>query len=369
MSKRNVIALVFIVVVVSAAAGYFVFAPGQEAPSPGEELPPSGVAVEVTETAPSELNDPDIMDTGWVWLDLIENAQSTIDIEAYYLGSADPPWILDNIYDAIVEAANRGVSVRVLTDSSMIGEEMVGELSQHENIEILPWDGGEVLHSKYMIVDGGVVSVGSTNVSYPAMAVRGTGNRELNLTLGGEEIVETYTYIFEVGWTEAGGESTGAEYSWEENWLIPVADGVEGVTSTIDAYSWLFDRAEEEVFFYVYVYAGAPSKLAAAIEEALERGVTVRALVDDGSETDYPQQLEQLEELGAEVRVIHLMRAAHPKLIISDGQWAYVGSANIHPVWMLSGREVGALVSSEDVSADLMDIFWMDWMHAHGLGA
>ncbi len=364
MPKRNIVVPILLLVVISVAVSYFVFVPGEETPPPAEGV---GV-VEVTETAPSELNDPDIRDTGEVWLELIENAQSTIDIEAPYLATADQPWVLDNIYDAVIEAANRGVKVRILIESSNIGDEMVGELDQHENIEILPWDSA-YLHSKYMIVDGEVVSVGSANVSYPAMAICGTGNREINLTLRGEKIAETYTYIFETGWTEAGGEPTGAEYVWEENWLIPVADGVEEATSTIDAYSWLFDRAEEEVYFYMYIYAGAPPKLAAAIEDALERGVTVRALVDDRSETDYPQQLEQLEELGAEVRVIHLMRAAHPKLIISDGEWAYVGSANIHPEWMLSGREVGVLVNSENVVADLVDIFWTDWMHARGLGA
>lgn len=364
MLRRNIIALA-ITVTILVVAGYLAFISEEETISSEEGVE----IVEVTETAPSTppLNNPDIRDTGEVWLELIENAQNTIDIEAYYLGSADPPWILDNIYNAIIGAADRGVMVRVLTDGGKIGEEMVSELKQHENIEVLPWYAGGVLHSKYMIVDEKVVSVGSTNLSYPAMAIRGTGNREINLTLRGENIAETYTYIFETGWAEAGGESTGAELRWEENWLIPVADGVEGVTSTIDAYTWLFDIAEEKVYVYMYVYGGAPSKLENAIEGALERGVIVEVLVDDESEADYSQRLEELVELGAHVSVIYLMRPAHTKLIIVDDEWAYVGSANIHPIWLYTGREVGVLVNLEDVVADLLGIFITDWGHSRYL--
>lgn len=359
MVKGNIIVLVIFLAIVSATIGYFSFS--------REEVVSPRVSVEVTETAPSELNDPDIGDTGKVWLELIRDAGTTIDIEVPYLGSADQPWILDNIYNELVEAADRGVSVRILIESSKFGDEMVGELRRHDNVEILPWDSA-YLHSKYIIVDGEVVSVGSANMSYPALAIRGAANREINLTLRGERIAETYTYIFETGWAEAGGGSTGAELVWAENWLVPVADGVEGVTSTVDAYIWLFDRAEENVYFYMYIYAGAPPELAAAIEGAIERGVTIRALVDRRSEADYPRELEDLRERGVEVRVMHITKAAHPKLIISDEGWAYVGSANIHPIWMLSGREVGVLVNSPDVIEDLLDIFWTDWLSSRGLG-
>lgn len=364
MLKRNIVALVVVVVVTSAAASYLAFSP------------PSGEGVEVvevTETAPSfhgwMTNNPDIKDTGEVWLELINNAQNTIDIEAYYLNSVSPPMTLDNIYDALINAAeNREVKVRILTDGSQIDREMVGELRQYKNINVLPWHGGGVLHSKYMIVDE-VVSVGSTNLSPPAMDTRGNGNREINLTLRDEEIAETYTYIFETGWTRAGGESTGAEYRWEENWLIPVADGTGSpqVISSIEAFKKLFDWAESEVYVYEYVYAGAPHELKNAIFGALERGVKVEVLVDKHSEAYWLGALRELARNGASVSVIDHPRAAHPKLIISDDDWAYIGSSNIHPTWMLEGREVGVLVNSKEMVAVLLEIFVTDWMYSRYL--
>lgn len=355
MLKRNIIVLVVAVAVV-IAVGYSTLVPREEIKT---------VEVTVTETAPLELNSPDIKDVGEVWLELIENAQSTIDIEAYFLGAAFAPFILDNIYEALIEAAeNRGVEVRILIDSGGPSDYgVVDELRRQDNIEILSWSGDGVLHSKYMIVDGEVVSVGSANLSYRAMATHGGRNREINLTLRGEEIAETYTYIFETGWTKAGGESRGAKYSWDKDWLIPVADGTGNpqVTSTIDALKELFELAEERVYIYMYISA-PPDELVDAMENALERGVTVEVLVDTESESEYRGALVQLAGLeGVNVSVIDLPAAAHAKLVIADDRWAYVGSSNIHFSWMYEGREVGALVNSEEIAAALLDLFMTDW--------
>jgi phosphatidylserine/phosphatidylglycerophosphate/cardiolipin synthase-like enzyme len=318
--------------------------------------------VEVTETAPLAMNDPNIKETGEVWLNLIKNAAKTIDIEAYYLGPADPPWILNDIYGALIDAAkNRGVKVRILIDSTQINQ-MALELKKHENIEVLFWRDG-ILHSKYMIVDEEVVSVGSSNLSYYAMARRGKGgNREINLTLRDERIAETYTYIFETGWVKAGGKPRGAEPVWDEDWLIPVADGPDLITSTVDAFKKLFDMAERKIYIYMYAYAGAPQEVMNAMANALERGVKIEFLVDVFSESEWPEALKELAQFqGVNVSVIDHPYAAHPKLIIVDDEWAYVGSSNIHPTWMLEGREAGVLINSEEIIADLLDIFKRDW--------
>ena len=353
MPKKNIIVLV-VMVAVLIAVSYLTLVSREEVKT-----------IEVTETAPPELNSPNIKDTGKVWLELIEDAQSTIDIEAYFLGAAFAPFILDNIYDALIEAAdNREVEVRILISSGGPTDyEVANELRRQESIEILSWSGDGALHSKYMIVDGEIVSVGSANLSYPAMATHGNRNREINLTLRGEEIAETYTCIFETGWTEAGGESRGAEYSWDEDWLIPVADGTGDpqVASTIDALKELFELAEDRVYIYMYISA-PPDELVDVMESALERGVTIEVLVDTESEREYQGALAQLAGLeGVNVSVIDLPAAAHAKLVIADDRWAYVGSSNIHFSWMYEGREVGALVNSEEIVADLLDLFVTDW--------
>lgn len=326
-----------------------------------------GLRFEITETAPAALNLPEIRDTGEVWLELIRGARSTIDIEVFIL---DRPyserWLLDNVYDALIEAGERGVRVRVLVDG-LYASEWASELDGHPGIEVRYWFGDGVLHSKYLVVDREVVSVGSTNFSSYSVGGGGDGNREVNLTIWGAEAAEAYTYIFDRGWEQAGGEPSGAEFRWDSELLVPVADGVEGVTGTVEAMRRLIERARERVWIYMYVYAGAPPELESAIFGALGRGVQVRLMVDSRAAGDagWRAELEELERAGAEVYVIEHPFTAHPKIIIVDGEWVYVGSANIHPEWMLSGREVGAVVRSAEVVRQLEDIFLADWISTY----
>lgn len=112
----------------------------------------------------------------------------------------------------------------------------------------------------------------------------------------------------------------------------------------------------------MYAYAGAPQEVMNAMANALERGVKIEFLVDVFSESEWPEALKELAQFqGVNVSVIDHPYAAHPKLIIVDDEWAYVGSSNIHPTWMLEGREAGVLINSEEIIADLLDIFKRDW--------
>lgn len=347
-SKSLKIVLVIAALVISIIAGYHALT-SEHAPS---------VPIKVTETALPELNNPDIEDTADEWLELIGNAQYAIDIEAFYFNPPQGP--LGDVYNALAVAAeNRGVEIRILIDGRNYERDIVNELKKHEKITILPF--ARQTHAKYMIVDGKVVSVGSTNWSYYAV----TYNREVNLTLYGEEIAGTYTYIFESGWVAAGGEPKGGEY-WQENWIKPVANGPEipaEVTRTIDAFAELMNLAKEDIYIYMYIYNGTPSKVREAMMSALDRGVRVEIMVDTESKTGWEYILKELAgHEGIGVTVIKHPYAAHPKLIIVDGEWAYVGSANMDIRYISDGgRDVGVMVRFPEVVGDLFKIFYMDW--------
>jgi phospholipase D3/4 len=350
MAKLQKIALVVAVLAVASAVSGFVYYYSH--PSPTTQATSSVI---VTETAPPELNDPTIPDTADVWLKLIREAKYTIDIEAYYLNPPQGP--LGEVYNALKEAADRGVKVRILVDGRNYDVDIVKELGRHKGITVLSYP--KQTHAKYMIVDGKVVSVGSTNWSYYAL----TFNREVNLTLYGQEIAGAYSYIFEGGWVAAKGEPRGGEY-WEAEWIIPVANGPDlppEVTRTLDAFVELLNRARENVFIYMYIFNGMPTRLKEALTNALNRGVKVEVMVDKES-LNWEYFLKELAGYGVGVTVIRHPYSAHPKVIVVDNEWAYVGSANIDIRYITDGgRDVGVMVKSPEVVDNLLKIFQRDW--------
>ncbi len=73
---------------------------------------------ELVESIPEEtvLDNPDIRNTHEVWLEMLNSAKYQINIEQFYITS-EKGEMLEDILDAIVNAAKRGVKVNIIVDS------------------------------------------------------------------------------------------------------------------------------------------------------------------------------------------------------------------------------------------------------------
>ncbi len=128
--------------------------------------------------SPESQNPSGIPDTGSALVDMINSAQQSVQVQVmeyttkvYHGGS----WHL--LDDALRNAANRGVHVQLLVDSSDIkkGQADLKALARLSGFEVryatIPqWSGGPIpfarlIHSKYMVVDGTSGWVGSENWS------------------------------------------------------------------------------------------------------------------------------------------------------------------------------------------------------------
>jgi hypothetical protein len=93
----------------------------------------------------------------------------------------------------------------------------------------------------------------------------------------------------------------------------------------------LFDRATTSIDLVMYSFSSYGAELA-AIQNAVRRGVKVRAMLDisTGSPIPYNQRMiEKLLESGVEVRVPkHKTKTLHQKFAIVDGVHAFNGSSN-----------------------------------------
>lgn len=113
--------------------------------------------------------------SGYARVNLMENAQESIDV-AYY--AIHKGYITDLIFGMILDAADRGVKVRILLDGIFHGlrfglKDLQYALINHPNIEVkfyeplnplLPWTWNNRLHDKILIIDNKYAVIGGRNI-------------------------------------------------------------------------------------------------------------------------------------------------------------------------------------------------------------
>lgn len=117
------------------------------------------------------LEDP--IRSGAVRIQLINQAQDTIDIAYHTLSEGT---YSDYFFKSIIEAADRGVKVRILWDGLIGGMKgkIMRALASHENIELhlfeplnllKPWTLHHRLHDKILLIDGKYLISGGRNIA------------------------------------------------------------------------------------------------------------------------------------------------------------------------------------------------------------
>jgi phosphatidylserine/phosphatidylglycerophosphate/cardiolipin synthase-like enzyme len=364
------------VALVSSAAIHLTTVPSHPVyPFLGSSSTRDGMILEIVETAPEDLDNPAIKNTIEVWREPFENAENTIDIEAPYLIHYDAGELV-NVYNELKAASERGVQIRILTNEphDRAGSE-IDSLSAYENIEVLEAPENEFeVHAKYFIVDGKTVFVGSQNWSAGGIQ----NNRELGMLIENEQLASAYTHLFETGWVAAGGAARGENF-WEAEWVYPVASGSHmptEVKNTRTVLENLIDSAARNVKVYVYVFSTgtAANQLEHALINAAEREVQVQLMFDaeyydelwrgTPGNIDFSSRLEKLKDVERiSIKLIHVAEwiACHPKVIITDGERAYVGSANWTSSSLDGRREVGVAFEDRILASALEEVFRTDW--------
>ena len=159
----------------------------------------------------------------------IDSASDSIDFQTFL-------WFFDTagalVLDHIVQAANRGVTVRILVDDTFLVHEgeLLMALAEHQNIEYRVFNpfsrraGGLVtrqllnlaefrqldhrMHNKSMVVDNQVAIIGGRNIADEYFGLDDTANfRDLELLLGGQIVQEV---------------SASFDTYWDDPWSFPI---------------------------------------------------------------------------------------------------------------------------------------------------
>ena len=361
--------------------------------------------VQLVETTPvgTVLGSPDLPETSQVWREMIAGADETLDLCHFYLVAEDSG-LLDPIVAMIEDAAADGVRVRILVGEKFYGTypELIDRFAGNQDLAIRRLDlsqvTGGVQHSKYMVVDGEDVYVGSANFDWRALE----HIQELGLRMRSPEAARSVLDVFDYDWALANGEPTPQPQASAGETLelfmdpgqvrrrfdnrVTVQPAFSPTGLLPHASQWdlpqiveLIDGAQKNLFLQLLtldlVDPGGQrfEELEGAIQRAAQRGVRVRILVADWS--DREGVIEGLRDLAAldqvSVRMISIpehsgghipfARVIHAKYLVVDREAAWLGSSNWERGYFFESRNVGWIIRGQGFADRLEHFFRTNW--------
>jgi phosphatidylserine/phosphatidylglycerophosphate/cardiolipin synthase-like enzyme len=295
-------------------------------------------------------------------LNLIDSAQSCLDVFEFELlrsGSAG------DVQNRILEAAQRGVHVRVLLDDEVDSNEATARNFRALGINARVDRHSIRTHLKVIAADGATILIGSTNLSGASI----DRNHESNILLRDVRAVNFLTDYLDALWLDPGlkpatrtATFTGPVRPWVDGGYAMLAMPMIDTTSVgIDMISYAINLDPRYP-------NGAVAKLANALFDAVSRGLTVRVLLEQSDWNDTLnainfQAADALRAGGVFVRFDDRRTVTHAKLLITNGQ-VMVGTNN----WSYSGlvldHEAGVLITIPETVSEFQTYFNTQWRAA-----
>ena len=358
--------------------------------------------MEVVQSVPLEtsLAVPGLRQAQAVWIEMIQSAKSTLDIEQFYISDQEGE-ALAPVLQEIKNAATRGVQVRVLVDSKFYSTypDSVNNLGSVQNIQTKTINygaiAGGVQHAKFFVVDNSLSFVGSQNFDWRALS----HIHEIGLRVSDSQVATDLESIFAKDWALGAAAQSNLVAALSVQNLFagvssfvsdilnmgatisvvasPESQNPSGVPYSGTAITDLMAQAKSTIRIQVMEYvAGQWKVLDSAIRAAAARGVHVQLAVDVSDIKKAKADLQSLAAVsGVEVLSVTIpqwsggsipfARMIHSKYMVIDDQAAWVGSENWSKSYFLSTRNVGLVVHSPDVAATLNQVFALVWQSSY----
>lgn len=278
---------------------------------------------------------------------LIGSARRQVDVAAFELEDRE-------LGKALLEAAARGVRVRLYTDRDYRREAMEslgasgrgssrGHCEEVRRLAICYDDREALMHHKFVLIDDVGVWTGSTNLTWNSFA----RNNENSLFLPLPGLVQAYRNEFEALWS-GKGEGRGLPASFrigavEGQVFFSPAGGAAGRAALLKTLR--LARKEVLIAAYVLTDRGVLEEL-----EALRRGgVRVRVVIDTRNLVNSLD--EEMKRAGIEVRKDGNPYTQHNKVIVLDDTWVVTGSYNFSASAYRSNNENLLILKSPELAA------------------
>jgi cardiolipin synthase A/B len=281
--------------------------------------------------------------------DAIAGAKKTILLEMYLLTER-------KVISALEEAAQRGIDVHVLLEQHPYGSSSAAATETLDRLKAAgvnaqPTNPAFALtHEKGMVIDGNTAYIMTANFTAAALGSGSyTKNREYGIIDTNAQDVQAVTDIFNADWNR------NTPQLHDPNLVVSPINARTAFTALINsAHKTLLIEAEEM----------QDSGIEQAITNAERRGVTVQVILPSSASSTSGDSnsggISTISHAGVQVKE-DAQLYMHAKIIIVDGQKAFVGSENISTASLEDNRELGILVSDPNVLNTLQQTFQQDW--------
>lgn len=300
-----------------------------------------------TNPATSDRNDPN-GGIDFALAEAIDGVNSTLDIAAF-------EWNSPRLTEAVLAAHERGVTIRMVVDDEHALEDDDSTIEEliDAGIPVIDDSRSGLMHNKFMILDGSVVWMGSTNYT-----VNGSYRNNNNmLAMRSRRAVEAYQTEF----NEMFGDGQfGSRRSANNNisftqdgtpiqvWFAPEDDVVPALVAQIAS-------AESQVRFMSFSFT--LDEVGDAVMAAADRGVDISGMFETvGSETRFS---EMTRFFCAGLNVLQDTSAGilHHKVFIIDDHTVITGSFNFSSNATESNDENMVIISDPDLVAQYVAEF------------
>lgn len=343
-----------------------------------------------------------------VWLDMIANAQETIDIETFYIAN-EKTEVLEKILKAIKVAAFGGVKVRIIIDESFYNsnyEKSADELSNIKNITIrkIPFREitGGVMHAKYFVVDKKDLFIGSQNMDWRALK----HIHEMGARVRNKKLAKAFLNIFEIDWglcedySEENLAKLKKKYSknvissrkplklkTEEFGEIILYPAFSPAGFLPDKFSKeetellkIIKKTKHRLLIQMYSYSlkgedkeSVYDKIDKALRDAAGRGVKIKIIFSNWAikkgATESIQSLSAVPNI--EIRFSNIpqfsggfipySRVDHCKYFISDSTLSWLSTSNWERNYFYESRNATLIIQNEDINSLLEEVFLHSW--------
>lgn len=251
-------------------------------------------------------------------VEAIQAANSSIRMAAYQFN-------LPQVRDALLEAAQRGVDIQIVTDSDYLDEVELQDLVD-AGIPVLGDRREGLMHNKFIVIDESEVWTGSMNLSVND-AYRNNNNF---IRISSERLAENYLAEFnEMFVDDQFGPTSPENIPYPtitlDDTLVEVYFSPEAEIST--RLVELLEDADEQIVFLAYSFTS--DDLAAAMLNQAQAGVSISGVFEAAQyRSNTGTEYDAFREAGLDVRLDGNPRNMHHKVMVIDGTITVTGSYN-----------------------------------------